>query len=161
MFDQRKFSLLFNALLGLYKNRECLQYNLWSSSFLESIVLREMRALLEKKNKDYLWVLMFILYHTLYNRNSDYWSALPDSISSYPMRVEIADGDRLKVPSSSCLKLLFQGIAFSLLVRAVPLPLIGCNCKMDGGTAKTKNEMAAPVWCGIVCDVCLKDLCPD
>lgn len=165
MFDQKKLSLFCNTLtiLRLNKTRECLQYNQQSPSFLKSMVLGEMRACLKekKKNKDNLWVLMFTLYHTLCNRNSGYWSALPDSISSHPMRVEIADWDKLKVPSSSCLKLLFQGIAFSLLVSAVPLSLIGCNCKMDGGTAKRKKEMAALVWCGIVCDVCLKDLCPD
>lgn len=100
-----------------------------------------------RRSKDRLWLLMFILYYTLCNRISDYWSTLPDSISSSPLRVEIADWDKLKVPSSSCLKLLFQGIAFSLLLQCHSFALRGCNCKMDGGKKTSYDLMCNSLWC--------------
>lgn len=100
-----------------------------------------------RRSKDHFWLLMFILHYTLCNRISDYWSTLPDSISSSPLRVEIADWDKLKVPSSSCLKLLFQGITFSLLLQCHSFALRGCNCKMDGGKKTSYDLMCNSLWC--------------
>lgn len=51
MFDQKKLSLFYNTLLRLYKTRECLQHNQQSPSFLKSMVLGEMRGLLEEKKE--------------------------------------------------------------------------------------------------------------
>lgn len=109
-----------------------------------------------RRSKDHLWLLMSILSYTLCNRISDYWSTLPDSISSSPLRVEIADWDKLKVPSSSCLKTAFFRVLLSLCYfSAIPLHWEVVIAKWMGG------ENPVMIWCVIVCDVCLKDLCPD